>query len=268
VVAANVQLDDFIMQGFNLLPFYVFSSDDDFVGGGEVRAHYLGIESTGRVGRFNVNTAFAYVFGYTANNTPLRREEDISSGMAFVQVAYPIAFYNPRLAFFYARGDSDPTDGNANGFDSVFDNVNFGGGQFSYVFGEKIQLGATTVLRGNSPYPSLRGANATSQYVNPGVIAINPGLDMALTPKTLFEANYNYLRFDNTSSLEFALRRRRVRQSIGHEVNAGVTYRPFLNEQVILFGGVAAFFPDEAIKDTFGNDAPVYKAIARLILTF
>jgi len=268
VFAASVQLDDFAMPGFNLLPFYVFSHDDGFVGGGEVRAHYLGVESTGRISRFNVNTAFVYVGGHTANNTPLKRQEEISAGMAFAQVAYPIGFWNPRLAVAYATGDADPTDGNANGFDSVFDNVNFGGGQFSYLFGEKIQLGATTVLRGNSIFPSLRGANATSQYVNPGVMAVNPGVDVALTPKTLFEANYNYVRFENTSSLEFALKRRNVRQSVGHEVNAGVTYRPFLNEQVILFGGAAVFLPDEAIKDTFGTDTPVYKFIARLILTF
>ncbi len=47
-----------------------------------------------------------------------------------------------------------------------------------------------------------------------------------------------------------------------------MTWRPFANEQVILFGGGAVLFPGRGIKDTFGNDDPVYKAVARLILTF
>jgi hypothetical protein len=265
---ANAQFDDFFMDGFNVLPFYVYSQDDGFAGGGTLTAHYLGFETTGRIGRFNVNTAFAWVGGRTANNTPLKRDEEISAGMAFAQVAYPIQFWNPRLAVAWASGDHDATDGNANGFDSVFDNVNFGGGQFSYLFGEKIQFGQTTVFRGNSIFPSLRGANATSNYVNPGAIAINPGVDVAVTPKTLFEANYNYVRFDNTASLEFALKKKNVRQEVGHEFNMGVTYRPFLNEQVILFGGAAVFFPSDGIKDTFGTDSTVYKFLTRLILTF
>ena len=117
-------------------------------------------------------------------------------------------------------------------------------------------------------FPSLRGANATPQFVNPGVFAVNAGIDMALTPKTLFEANYNYVRFDDTSSLTAIAGGRRVSNEVGHELNAGLTYRPLLNEQVILFAGAAVFVPGAGIKDTFGNADPVYKTILRVILTF
>jgi hypothetical protein len=183
-------------------------------------------------------------------------------------VLYPISFVTPRLALAYASGDRDPTDRHANGFDSVFDNLAFGGGQFSYLFGEKIQLGNTTVFRGNSIFPSLRGANATSQFVNPGAVAINAGVDLFLTPKLLAEANVNHVRFDDTSSLEGLLRRARVSHDVGYELNGGVTYRPFLNEQVILFFGGAVFVPGQAIRDTFGTEKAVYKTIARLVLVF
>ena len=269
VVTASFQWDDFIIPGFNILPNFIWSHDEapGVAAGGTLNAYYFGIATNGHIDRFNIASAFYYVTGQTARNTPGAQQKDISAGMAFTQVAYPINWLNPRFAIAYATGDNNPTNKTAHGFDSVFDNTAFGGGQFSYLFGEKIQLGAITVLRGNSVFPSLRGANATSQYVNPGALALNPGIDLTLTPKTLFEANYNYVRFDNTSSLT-GVAGRKVSNEIGHEFNAGVTWKPLLNEQLLIFGGVAVFLPGQGIKDTFGNDDPVYKGIVRLVLTF
>jgi hypothetical protein len=266
----SLQWDDFILPGFNILPNLVVNVDQapGVAAGGNLDAYYLGVATTGHIDRFNVASAFYYVTGHTAHNTPNRLSQEISAGMAFVQVTYPIDWLNPRFALAYATGDSRPNDRTAKGFDSVFDNVAFGGGQFSYIFGEKIQLGAVTVLRGNSVFPSLRGANATSQFVNPGALALNPGIDMILTPTLAAEANYNYVRFDDTSSLTAVAGGRRVSNEVGHELNAGVTWKPLLNEQVILFAGGAVFIPGRGIKDTFGNDDPVYKAVVRLVLTF
>jgi hypothetical protein len=265
----SLQWDDFILPGFNILPNLVVSHDEapGVATPGDLDAYYIGLATNGHIDRFNVASAFYYVTGRTARNTPNRTRQEISAWMAFAQAAYPIDWLNPRLAVAYASGDDNPRDRKARGFDSVFDNTAFGGGQFSYLFGEKIQLGGITVLRGNSVFPSLRGANATSQYVNPGVLGINPGIDLTLTPTTLFEANYNYVRFDDTSSLT-TVAGRNVSAEIGHELNAGVTWRPFLNEQVIIFAGGAVFFPGKGIKDTFGNDDAVYKTVLRVVLTF
>lgn len=270
VVVASLQWDDFVIPGFNILPNFVFNHDNapGVAAGGTLNAYYLGIATNGHIDRFNLASAFYYVTGRTANNTPNARSQEISAGMAFAQAAYPIEYFTPRLAVAWASGDGNRLDNKAGGFDSVFDNTAFGGGQFSYLFGEKVQLGATTVLRGNSVFPSLRGANATSQFVNPGALAINSGIDIALTPKTLFEANYNYVRFDDTSSLAPAAGGRNPSNEVGHEINAGLTWRPFLNEQVIVFAGGGVFFPGRGIKDTFGNDDLVYKAVLRVILTF
>lgn len=266
VGVASVQWDDFLVPGLNLLPSVVVSFDENPAGA--LRAYYVGVAMNGRLDRFNVSGALYAVTGDTARNTPDGTRQDIGAGMAFAQVAYPLAFVTPRLAVAYATGDGDPTDGDATGFDSVFDNVAFGGGQFSYLFGEKIQLGATTVLRGNSVLPSLRGANATSQYVNPGVLAVNSGLDVAVTPKTTLEANVNAVWFDDTATLELLTRRRAVSRYIGVEFNTGLAYRPFLNEQVILFAGGGVLVPGQGIKDLYGDREPGYKILVRAVLTF
>jgi len=266
VGVVSFQWDDFLFPGFNILPSFHYSHDDILAG--TLNAYYVGATTNGRLGRFNVNSAMYYVFGDTAHNTPSGKSESISAGMAFAQVAYPTRYYAPRLAVAYATGDGNVDDRNAHGFDSIFDNVAFGGGQFSYLFGEKVQLGGVTLFRGNSIFPSLRGANATAQFVNPGIIAVNPGIDMALTPKLIFEANYDASWFDRTASLERLIRRTRVSTFVGHEANAGFTYRPFLNEQVIIFAGGAVFFPGQGINDTFGTDKTVYKALLRVLLSY
>jgi hypothetical protein len=268
VAVLSLQWDDFLWPGFNILPNVVYSHDD-FVPGGALDAVWVGFAANGHVGPFNVNGAAYYVFGDTAKNTPSGRSQDISAGMVFAQVTYPISFLNPRLAVLYATGDHDPNDDDATGFDSAFDTVNFGGGQFSFLFGEKVPFGAAgaQLFRGNSVFPSLRAANATSQFVNPGVLVVNPGIDIQLTAITIFEANYNYVRFDNTSSLE-RIAGKSVAAEAGHEFNAGLTYRPFANEQVILFGGGAVFLPSQGIEDFFGTSKAAYKALLRLVLTF
>jgi hypothetical protein len=272
VGVVSLQWDDFILPGFNILPNFVWSNDraPGVVKGGVLDAFYIGVTTNGRIDRFNVNSAFYYVTGTTARNTPNGRTQFIQAGFAFAQAAYPIAYWNPRFAIGWASGDPDPRDNVANGFDPVFDNVNFAGGQFSYLFGEKIQLGATTVLRGNSIFPSLRGANATSQYVNPGVLALNPGVDVALAPTLTAEANYAYVRFDDTATLvaNTKFKGRNVSEEIGHEFNGGLTWKPLLNEQLILFGGGAVFLPAGAVKDLFGDGMRAYKVIFRAVVTF
>jgi len=266
VAVLSLQWDDFLLPGFNILPNIVLSYDDKL--GKTQEAYYVGVTTNGRLGRFNVNSAFYYAFGTTADNTPNKQQQDISAAMAFAQVTYPIQFLNPRLAVLYATGDSSPNNKTANGFDGAFDNVNFGGGQFSYLFGEKIQLGKTVLFRGNSTFPSLRAANQTSQFVNPGVLIINPGIDVQLNATTILEANYNYVRFNQSEPLEALTKQARVRKEVGHEFNLGLTWRPFANEQVILFGGGGVLFPGDGIKDTFGTSSPVFKALFRTVLTF
>ena len=268
----SFQWDDFIFPGFNFLPSFVWSNDraPGVLAGGTVDAFYLGFTTNGRIGRVNVNSAFYYVTGTTAHNTPNLKTQPIEAEFVFAQVAYPIEYWNPRFAIGWASGDPNKRDNVAQGFDSAFDNVNFGGGQFSYLFGEKIQLGATTVLRGNSIFPSLRGANATSQYVNPGVLAMNAGVDVAITPRVTAEANYNYVRFDNTATLtaNTKFKGRDVSKEVGQEFNGGLTWKPLLNEQLILFSGGAIFFPEGAVKDLFGDGMRAYKFILRAIVTF
>jgi len=255
-----------VVPGFALSPSFNFNHDEKRKH--DLKAYYLGLASNGHLGRLVLNPAVYYAFGRTSDNTINGKLQDISAFMLFVGLAYPVGSFNPRMAFVYASGDRHPRNGTATGFDSINDNINFGGGQNSYFFGEKIQLGTTTLLRGNSLFPSLRGGNATPQFENPGSIILNLGLDVALTPQTNLETNYNFVNFADTAVLEARQRVSNIDHTLGNELNLGVTHRPLLNENIVLSFGGAVMFPGAGIKDLFGRDNTVYKVLARATFTY
>src|SRR6185503_5703917 len=90
-----------------------------------------------------------------------------------------------RASFFYASGDKDPTDEKAGGFDSILDDPNFAGGQFSYWNRQGIRLVSTEVglVQPNSLLPTLRSSKTEGQanFVNPGIWIYNVGVDAEVT---------------------------------------------------------------------------------------
>src|SRR5262249_7865156 len=148
-----------------------------------------------------------------------------------------------RLAAFYSSGDSNPRDNTARGFDTILDNPNFAGGQFSFWNSQEIRLTQTGValVGPSSLVPSLPSSRiqAQSNFVNPGLTLYNAGVDFDVTPKLRAFINYNYLRFNRTEPLEYVLFQNGIRHEIGHDLGVGFIYRPLLSENIILTGGAS-----------------------------
>ena len=89
-----------------------------------------------------------------------------------------------------------------------------------------------------------------------------------MTPKLKALFNVNYLRFVTTETLKMLLFQGKVRQEIGWDLSAGIRYRPFLNNNVILLTGVAVFLPGQGFRDIFGDGSPQFHSFTDLILTF
>jgi hypothetical protein len=104
--------------------------------------------------------------------------------------------------------------------------------------------------------PSLRSSKTEGQanFVNPGVFLYNLGLDADLTPKLKGILNLNYLHFHHTETLEGLLFQPGIRKSIGLDYGAGVIYRPFLNENTIVAGGVSSLIPGVGFKDIYSSN--------------
>ena len=130
-------------------------------------------------------------------------------------------------------------------------------------------LESSFVNRG-SLLPDLRSSKEEGQpnFVNPGLHLFNGGIDMELTSKLKASLNVNYLRFDRTETLELLLFQNPIHKEIGWDLSAGIRYRPFLNNNVILLAGIATFLPGQGFKDIYESGRTLYTGFTNLTLTF
>jgi hypothetical protein len=276
VYIANLFRQDFIRKGYTIQASAHYNDDRRSIkfdnNGflvrpsliGDVRPHaikvgYLGVNGDGHLGRLNLTNSYYYAFGSDERNPIAGRRVRVKSHMAAVEASIDKDYLRFKGSFFFAQGDSDPTDGKGTGFDAIFDDPNFVGGQFSFWNRNGIRLTQTGVglVQPNSLLPSLRSSKTEGQanFVNPGIFIYNAGLDVEVTQKIKAIFNANYLRFHRTEPLEFILLQNRIRHEIGFDYSVGVAYRPFLINNVQLNFGAAMLQTGRGFRDIF-TDRP------------
>src|SRR3989440_10902131 len=222
VYVANIFRQDFIRKGYTIQASALYNDDrrsrkfdrNGFLVRpaliGDVRPHsikggYVGVNGDGHVGRLNLANSYYYVFGRDDQNPIAGRPVHVSSNMAAVEASVDHDYLRFRGSFFWAQGDKNPTDNKATGFDAIFDDPNFVGGQFSFWNRNGIRLTQTGVglVQPNSILPSLRSSKIEGQanFVNPGIFIYNTGVDVEVTQRLKAVFNVNYLRFHRTESL-------------------------------------------------------------------
>lgn len=272
VYIANVFRQDFIRKGYTIAGSFHFNDDRRSIeydrNGflvrpaliGDVRPHaikvgYLGFNGDGHLGRLNLTNSYYFAFGHDDRNPIAGKRVDVRSHMAAVEASVDKDFLRFKGSFFWAQGDANPTDDKATGFDAIFDDPNFVGGQFSYWNRNGIRLTQTGVglVQPNSILPSLRSSKTQGQanFVNPGIYIYNAGVDVELTQRIKTVFNVNYLRFHRTEPLEYVLFQNRIRHDIGWDYSVGVAYRPFLINNVTLTFGAATLQTGRGFRDIF-----------------
>ena len=199
--------------------------------------------------------------------------------MGALELAYEVDWRKYRVSFFYATGDDDINDGTAKGFDAIVDNPQFAGGGFlgnptladrgllnplfegggtNFLNRQVIPLTASGValFSFNSLLPTLRSNKLQRQanFINPGIMLFNAGLDAKLTPKLKTQLNVNYLRFDQTAVLQELLFQGGIKKSIGVDAGFGLQYRPFLSENIVLTGGFGILKPGAGFKQIYTDE--------------
>ncbi|HUS10441.1 MAG TPA: carboxypeptidase-like regulatory domain-containing protein [Pyrinomonadaceae bacterium] len=272
VYLANVFRQDFIRKGYTIQGSVHYNDDRRSIeydrNGflvrpaliGDVRPHaikvgYLGLSGDGHLGKLNLSHAYYYAFGRDDRNPIAGRKVKVRSNMGALEASVDRDYLRFKGSFFFAQGDSNPVDDKATGFDAIFDDPNFVGGQFSYWNRNGIRLTQTGVglVQPNSILPTLRSSKTQGQanFVNPGIFIYNAGVDAEVTQRIKAVFNVNYLRFHRTEPLEYVLFQNRIRHDIGFDYSLGVAYRPFLINNVTMTFGAATLQTGGGFRDIF-----------------
>jgi hypothetical protein len=291
VVIANYYVQDFIWPGYTFQTSFHYNNDqpstkfdrNDFLVRPDpvgvfqphrVEAYYFGIAGDGHIGRINVDNAFYWVTGRDGLNPIAGRPQDINAFMGAIELSYDRDWARFRASLFFSSGDDNPSDTDAEGFDSIMDNPVFAGGEFSYWQRQAIQLFGVRLVNDRSLVPDLKssGLQGQSNFVNPGIFMFNLGLDMDLTPKLRSITNANYIMFDETEVLAAYTFQGDIDKEVGLDISTGFEWRPFHNDNAIVLFGVSALIPDEGFKDLYnefdGDVETFFAAFADVILTF
>ena len=267
---ANYYRQDFIFPGYNTELSFHYNRDKastkfddnrflvrpDPVGvfaPHQVDAYYLGWAGNGHINRYNVSHAMYYATGVDELNPIAGSRQDISAFMGALELSYDRDWARFRCSYFYASGDSDPNDSRATGFDAIFDNPNFAGGEFSYWNRQQIKLFGVNLVNRQSLLPNLRSSKFQGQtnFVNPGIQLVNAGFDADVTTKLKLITNANYLWFNQTASLETLVFQSPIRDQIGLDLSGGFEYRPLLNNNVIFVGGLSGLVVGKGFRDLY-----------------
>jgi hypothetical protein len=232
---------------------------------------YLGFNLDGHVGRLNVTSSYYRVLGDESFDEIAGRPTDVDASMAALELSVDVDWMRWKVFGFYQSGDRDPLDGDATGFDAIYDNPAFAGGEFGFWNRNGIRLTGSGLglVHRFSLLNSLRSSKDEGQpnFVNPGLLLAGAGYDAQLTPHLKVIANASYLLFDDTAVIERVLNQDSIGTEIGYDLSVGAIWRPGLTDNVIVKGGVAALVPGHGFRDIYESET-LYAVFAELILTW
>jgi hypothetical protein len=216
---------------------------------------YLGLAGDGHIGRYNITHQLYWAVGHDSLNPLANQPQDISAGFAAVELSYDRDWARFRTSFLWSSGDHDINNRHATGFDTILDAPIFAGGQFSYWQRQAIQLFGVKLVNAFSIVPDLRSSKIQGQsnFVNPGLLLFNLGLDVDLTPKLRLFNNINMLWFETTRVLQQFTFDGGLDTRIGTDLSTGLVYRPFLINNVIMIAGISTLIPGSGFKSLFNQ---------------
>ena len=236
---------------------------------------YFGYNADGHLGRWNITASAYYATGRDDRGMFSGRRERIGAAFGALEVSRDFDWIRVRASGLYASGDKDPYDGKAEGFDAVLENPQFAGADTSYWIRQAVPLiggGGVALSMRNGVLPSLRTSRefGQSNFTNPGLRLLGIGADFDVKPTLRVISNVNYLEFDNLSSLAVLRNQRLSSTRIGLDVSAGVQYRPYFTQNVVINASVGALFPAKGLREIYGNsfDSTQYSALVNMLLTF
>jgi hypothetical protein len=224
---------------------------------------YLGYNGDGHFGRTNATVSFYYATGHEDPGVFSYSSVRISAAFAAAEISRDFDWVRARISLLYASGDSNPYDRKATGFDAIFENPQFAGGDTSYWISQAVPLiggGGVTLTSGNGVLADLRSSKTEGQsnFDNPGTMLGGIGADLDVLPTLRVTFNLNSLAFANTAVLA-ALRAQQLNSRyIGEDASVALTYRPLMSQNIVVRGAYAKLFASGATNELFPRANPDY----------
>lgn len=246
---------------------------------------YLGFNGDGHFGRANLTASAYYAFGWDhhnqLNNSGPGEESDISAYLIALEPSVDFDWIRLRGSFLLASGDDDPFDDKETGFDAIFENPQFAGGDTSYWIRQGIPFiggGGVALTQRNGVLASLRTSkeHGQSNFVNPGLFLLGFGTDFDILPELRISTNINKMYFVETAVLEALRNQGDIEKDIGWDISAAAIYRPFQSQNVVFRLSGAMLVAGQGFKDLYASAADpngladdiYYSVLANLILTY
>ncbi len=245
-----------------------------------VDAGYLELAAEGVIGSFGVSGAFIQAIGhdqsnpFTTDSLVAGRPVDINAQFAALEITRPTNWFTPRASILYASGDKNPTDGKGRGFDAIFDNANFAGGNFTYFNREQLQGRNTQLTNFNSFLPNLRNRFFDPMnFVNPGIMVLTAGCDTTVTTKVNAFVNYNYYRYMEPAAIEQAIVASggtpvSIDNDIGQDMTLGLQYRPLIINNITFNFGSTGFVQGKGFRAITGNDDMLFTHFLNAVIVY
>jgi hypothetical protein len=245
---------------------------------GDERPHnyqvtYLGYNGDGHFGRVNLSVSLYAALGHDDHNPIAGKPQEIRAGFAAAELSRDFSWMRVRLNALLQSGDKNPFDNKATGFDAILENPQFAGADSSFWIRQAVPLiggGGVSLSGRNGVLASLRSSKdeGQSNFVNPGLMLLGAGADFDLTPQWRVIGNVSYLQFMNTEVLGVLRNQSPPPRSIGLDVSAGVQWRPFMSQNMVINASLAALLPAQGLKELYAQNGTLYSALANLLLAF
>lgn len=292
VFIANIYRQDFPVLGFfsQLTAAYnrnrekgeVYFDDNDFIARpaslGQERSRdydvfYLGYNGDGHFDRLNLTVSSYLALGDESNGTFVNDDTDIFSYFLAAEASRDFDWIRLRGSFLHASGDDDPFDNDAGGFDAIFENPQFAGGDTSFWIRQAVPLiggGKIALTTRNGILPNLRSSkeHGQSNFTNPGLTLVGIGTDLDLTPQTRLSFNLNQLWFADTEVLEVARNQSGISKNIGQDISAALIWRPLATQNIVVRLSAAALIPGKGFDELYGGSDTPYSILGNVLLTY
>jgi hypothetical protein len=247
--------------------------------------NYIGYNGDGHFGRLNLTVSSYWEHGTQSHNqfgAPNNPGATINGFFAAAEPSIDFDWARFRLSGLYASGAGSPQSGHLSGFDVPFENPQFAGADTSFWIRQSIPLiggGGVALNTENGVLADLRASKGQGQsnFDNPGVMLGGVGGDFDLLPELRLATNFNYLRFSDTSTLEFLRHQANIPNSIGWDLSSAITYRPLFSQNIVFRLSGAVLIPGDGTKalfnttggaGLFASGGLLYSVMANVIVTY